>query len=79
MHACVLLLPLLASLPQQPGEVLARFQVDGKSAVVSRDDVALEMAFHQRRRDQGKQAAEHLVNSALVRTEAEQKKLMPSR
>lgn len=78
MHACLLLLPLLTALPQGPGEVLARYVVDGKPAVVSRDDVALEMAFHQRRRDQGKQGAEHLVNSALVRLEAEQQKVMPS-
>ncbi|MEY3161549.1 MAG: hypothetical protein RIT25_1540 [Planctomycetota bacterium] len=78
MHACLLLVPLLTAMPQEPGEVLARFVLDGKPAVVSRDDVALEMAFHQRRRDQGKQGAEHLVNSALVRMEAEEKKVMPS-
>lgn len=78
MHAFLLLVPALTVPAQDPGEVLARFMVEGKQAVVSRDDVALEMAFHQRRRDQGRQGAEHLVNSALVRMEAEEKKLMPS-
>lgn len=69
---------LLPAIPQQPGEVLARFQLDGKPAVVTRTDVAVEMAFHQRRQELGRQACEALVDAALVRQAAKAKNLLPS-
>lgn len=68
----------LAFLIQDPGEILARYQLQGKQAVVTRSDVAVEMAFHLRRRDQGRQAVEILVASAITRSEAERLKLMPT-
>ncbi|MBL8755681.1 MAG: peptidyl-prolyl cis-trans isomerase [Planctomycetes bacterium] len=59
-------------------EALANYLLDGKQATVTRTDVALEMAFHLRRRDRGQQACEQLVATALTRRAAEQKKLMPT-
>ncbi|MBK8096885.1 MAG: peptidyl-prolyl cis-trans isomerase [Planctomycetes bacterium] len=77
-------IPLLLSLcvsaaPQDPAEVLARFTLAGKEAVVTRDDVALELAFHQRRREDGRAGCEHLVDTWLVRTEAAKAGVQPSR
>ncbi|MCA3008228.1 MAG: peptidylprolyl isomerase [Phycisphaerales bacterium] len=73
-----LLFPLLAALPQGPDEALATYQLDGKTLPVTRTDVALEMAFHLRRRDRGQQAVEQLVAVAITRKAAEDRKLMPS-
>lgn len=74
-----LLLAMLApAAPQDPNQVLARFQLEGKPATVTRTDVAIEMAFHLRRRDRGQQATNLLVDQALTRRAAKQKKLMPT-
>ncbi len=78
-------LPLLAVLlaspaaPQQdPNEVLAQFRLEGRDAYVTRTDVALEMAFHLRRRDEGRQAVEVLVDTVLTRRAAKAKGLLPT-
>src|SRR5688572_29396078 len=39
---------LLATRPQDPPDVLATFKLEGKPATVTRNDVAIEMAFHLR-------------------------------
>lgn len=65
-------------LPQEPTDTLARFQLGGKPAAVTRTDVAVEMAFHLRRRDLGTQACDLLVDALLTRKAAQQKKLMPT-
>lgn len=72
------LLALLALPPQEPTEVLARFQLGGRPAAVTRTDVAVEMAFHLRRQDLGTQAVEVLVDAALTRKAALAKGLMPT-
>lgn len=64
--------------PQEPPEVLARFRLDGKDAVVTRTELAVDMAFHLRRRDRGKQAVELLVDTALTRAAAAKKGLLPT-
>ncbi len=64
--------------PQQPADELATYLLRGKPAVVTRTDVALEMAFHLRRRERGQQAAEHLVAAVLTRQIAVQKNLLPA-
>lgn len=72
------LLALLALPPQDPTEVLARFQLAGRPAAVTRTDVAVEMAFHLRRQELGLQAVEVLVDAALTRKAALAKGLMPT-
>jgi hypothetical protein len=67
----------LMSVAQDPDQVLAHFLAGGKPAVVTRGDAALEMASHLRHRDEGRQAADLLVDSWLVRREAEARDLMP--
>jgi hypothetical protein len=70
---------LLASLlPQGRDEVLATFVVDGKPATVTRTDAALEMALHLRRRERGREAISHLVDTALIRRVATERSLMPT-
>lgn len=79
MHATAApLLFLLATAPQDPAEVLARFKLDGKDAIVTRTDVAVEMAFHLRRRERGRQACEQLVDAALTRAAATKQGLLPT-
>ena len=73
-----LLAALFALLPQGPDETLATYQLDGRPAAITRTDVALEMAFHLRRRERGQQAVDHLVGVAITRKAAEERKLMPS-
>lgn len=73
-----LLLPLLAALPQGPDDVLATYTLDGKPAVVTRTDAALDLAFHLRRRDRGQQAIDHLVATTLTRQLATAQNLLPS-
>ncbi len=75
--AILFALALAFALPCQD-DVLATYVLDGKPASVSRTDVALEMAFHLRRRDRGQQACEQLVATALTRRAAVQKNLMPT-
>jgi hypothetical protein len=70
---------LLLSLPlptQEPGDVLARFVLDGRPATVTRTDVALEMAFHLQRRDRGQQACSMLVDATLTRQAAVERKVV---
>ncbi len=68
--------PLLPG--QDPGQVLAKFRRDGAEAFVTKADVALEMAFHLRRRDEGRQAVEVLVDAVLTRRAARAKGLWPT-
>lgn len=71
-------LPLLGAVFQGPDEVLATYLLEGKPAVVSRTDVALEMAFHLRRRDRGQEAVNHLADAAITRRVATEKQLLPA-
>jgi len=77
---CLLLLaaPALAA-PQDPAEVLATYKLEGRTQNVTRADVALEMAFHLRRRDRGREACEMIVDTLVTRTEADAQGLTPSR
>ena len=77
------LTPLLLSflLPQggpTAGDPMAFYQQEGKTVPVTRGQVATEMAFHLRRKDQGRSAAEHLVASTLVRRAARNQGLWPT-
>jgi hypothetical protein len=74
----LLLLSLSAALPQGPDEPLATYQLEGRTLPVTRTDVAIEMAFHLRRRDRGQQAVEQLVAVTITRQAAEARKLMPA-
>lgn len=75
----LLLLPLCAlAQAQDAAEVLARYMLQGKPAVVSRTDVALELAFHLRRREEGTAACNHLVESRLVLQEAGRQGVLPT-
>lgn len=56
---------------------LARYSQDGQVRVVTRADVALEMAFHLRRKDDGRAATAQLVKSALVRRAAKKAGVWP--
>jgi hypothetical protein len=67
----------LAGLIQGPDEMIAHYTLDGKPAVVTRADVAMEMAFHLRRMEEGRQACDVMVNSALTEREAKRLGLMP--
>lgn len=73
LAALLFLLPV----PQDP-EILAHYDLRGRPAVVTRTDVAVEMAFHLRRQDLGRQATEVLVDSLLTRRAAAAKKLLPA-
>lgn len=64
--------------PQDPTEALARFELAGKPALVTRADVAVEMAFSQRRKDIGLQAVDVLVDGLVAKKLATAKKLMPT-
>ena len=77
---CLLLLaaPALAA-PQDPAEVLATYKLEGRTQNVTRADVALEMAFHLRRRDRGREACEMIVDTLVTRTEADAQGLTPTR
>lgn len=77
--ALPLTLLLATAVAQDPDDVLARFQLDGKPAVVTRADVALEMAFAMRRKDKGLTTVAQLVDVTLTRRAAERKHLMPTR
>ena len=69
---------LLATRPQDPPDVLATFKLEGKPATVTRNDVAIEMAFHLRRRSRGQQACEMMVDTTLARRAAKKQNLMPT-
>lgn len=64
---------------QEPADTLARFQLDGAAAVVTRADVAIAMAFRMRHGDRGRDACDQLVDAALTRRAAERRRLMPTR
>ncbi|MCA8977530.1 MAG: peptidylprolyl isomerase [Planctomycetes bacterium] len=68
----------VAFIMQDPGEVLARYRLDGRPAAVTRTDVAVEMAFQLRRDELGRNLCEVLVDSTLTRMQAENLELMPS-
>jgi len=73
---------LLTVLPPQAaptaGDPVAFYQHDGATIPVTRSEVATEMAFHLRRKDQGQAAIEHLVATTLVRRAARERDLWPS-
>lgn len=72
-------LALVATLlPQSPDAPLATYKLLGKDAVITHTDVALEMAFHLQRRDQGREAIVHLVDATLTRQAATKAGLMPT-
>lgn len=73
-----LLSTLLLPPPQEPPEVVAEYSLHGTPAVVTRTDLAIEMAFHLRRRERGKEAVEHIVDTTLTRRAAARKNLLPS-
>lgn len=62
-----------------PGQspVVARCQVDGTAAVVSRDDLAIELCLRFRGTEQGKTALKFLVDCELISSAAIDQKLMP--
>jgi len=78
LHNLPLTLLLATVAAQAPDAVLARYQLDGRPAVVTRGDVALEMAFHLRRGDRGHETCGLLVDTALTRRAAERAQLMPT-
>ncbi|MFN3240049.1 MAG: peptidylprolyl isomerase [Planctomycetota bacterium] len=65
--------------PQAPTEVLATYKLEGQPMTVTRADVALEMAFHLRRRDRGREACEMIVDTLMTRAEAQKHGLTPTR
>ncbi|HEU4417737.1 MAG TPA: peptidylprolyl isomerase [Planctomycetota bacterium] len=69
---------LLAAPPQDPPDVLATFKLDGRPATVTRNDVAIEMAFHLRRQPRGQQVCETMVDTTLARQAAKKQNLMPT-
>jgi len=79
MFATPALALLCLAAPQTPDDVLATYRLNGKEATVTRTDVALEMAFHLRRDDRGRQGVEMLVDSMLTRDAAKAKGLTPAK
>ncbi|MBL8737241.1 MAG: peptidylprolyl isomerase [Planctomycetes bacterium] len=73
-----LCLSLLLCPPQEPGDVVATYQLLGEPAQVTRTDVALDLAFHLRRRERGRQGVEMLLQSELTRRAANKAHLMPT-
>ena len=78
MLATVTLSLLALAAPQEPEEVLAHFTLAGEQRAVTRTDVALEMAFHLRRRDRGRGGTDVLVDAMLTEQAARKLGLMPS-
>ena len=69
----------LALLPQDaPDPPVARLEVGGRPTVISRSDVARDVAIRYRRSEGGEQAVKLLVDRHLVETEARAKELWPS-
>lgn len=64
--------------PAAPGDVLAHGAIAGRDVAITRTDTALEMAFHLRRREEGVAGCEHLVDTALVRAEAQKLGVTPT-
>ncbi|MFT4515149.1 MAG: hypothetical protein ACI89X_001459 [Planctomycetota bacterium] len=65
-------------IPQEPNKVLATYQLNGEEATVTRTDVAMEMAFHLRRDERGRQGCEMMVDAMVTRTEAKRLNVMPT-
>lgn len=65
--------------PQDPTEVLATFRLNDNQVSITRTDVALEMAFHLRRDERGRQGCEMLVDAMITRDEAKRHGVMPTR
>ena len=63
--------------PADASAALARYTSEHGDRVVTRGDVALEMAFHLRRKDDGRAACAQLVKSALVRRAAAREGVWP--
>jgi hypothetical protein len=78
MFAIPSLALLCLLIPQEPNSVLATYQLNGEEATVTRTDVAMEMAFHLRRDERGRQGCEMLVDAAITRSEAKRLNVMPS-
>lgn len=79
MFAISSLALLCLAIPQEPNQVLATYQLDGKEATVTRTDVAMEMAFHLRRDERGREACGMMVDAMITRNEANRLNVMPSR
>jgi parvulin-like peptidyl-prolyl isomerase len=76
--AVLLLLPAPAlPLPQDPG-VVAWFELGGRRAPVSKDDLALELGQRFRRKSRGESAIQQLIDLALVEHAATEAELMPT-
>lgn len=78
MFAISSLALLCLVIPQEPNKVLATYQLNGEEATVTRTDVAMEMAFHLRRDERGRQGCEMMVDAAITRSEAQRLNVMPS-
>ncbi|MEQ1632192.1 MAG: hypothetical protein ABL997_07445, partial [Planctomycetota bacterium] len=63
--------------PADAAAPLASYRSESGERVVTRGDVALEMAFHLRRKDDGRAACAQLVKTALVRRAATSAGLWP--
>ncbi len=64
--------------PADASAPVARYTSDQGERIVTRGDVALEMAFHLRRKDDGRAACTQLVKSELVRRAAQASGVWPS-
>lgn len=73
----VALLALCGPALAQDQAIAARFLLLGESAVVTRDELAQEMAARQRRTDEGQAALENLIDLELVRQAAREQGVMP--
>lgn len=65
--------------PADAGAAVARYTTAAGERTVSRGDVALEMAFHLRRKDAGRSACTQLVQAELVRRAATKAGVWPAR
>ena len=79
MFALASLVILYLATPQEPNKVLATYELNGEQTTVTNTDVALEMAFHLRRNDRGRQGCNMLVDYLITRNEAKRLNLMPTR
>ena len=79
MFAIATLTLLCLAAPQDPTQILATFTLNGKPATITRTDIALEMAFHLRRDERGRQGCEMLVDALITRNEATRQNVMPTR
>ena len=79
MFALASLVILYLATPQEPNKILATYELNGEQTTVTNTDVALEMAFHLRRNDRGRQGCNMLVDYLITRNEAKRLNLMPTR